>query len=149
MAPKVTPEQKLLNKEAVKARQKAFTARKNAWRAEREKRAKLVDDGPLGAARYDSNQAFEDAWQAREAEMADLKAQIAALQQKLKDAAKDHDDRAAPLKAARDAAWSAHYAAKLAAEKSVDAQYPDVASCYTAAAWKPLDEFLPHPDTND
>lgn len=140
---KLTPEQKALNKEAVKLRDRAYTQRRNVYRAELDAALKVIDDGELAQATAAADSACNAAQAERDAACEALEAQIAALKQKLEDTRLAHRAVLNELHAARNAAWDARRAARSAAEAEVAAKYPDVASCWSAAGWKPFEEFLP------
>lgn len=143
MASKLTPEQKALNKEATKLRDRAYFKRKNAWSEEREAIRQSLATGPEGVAAKAADQAMTVAMAEREAELAAVRAEIEALNRKLADLQKAHDAKIEPLHAERQATWRAHHNALQAAENALDAAYSDVAKCWSAAAWKSFNEFLP------
>lgn len=140
---KLTPEQKALNKEATKLRDKAFRERSNAYDKERDAVKKQIEDGPLMKAARDADMAFNGAIDARNQVEADIKAQIKELQRKLEQNLKDHEPGINAARAVRTAAWDAKHKAENAAIAKVDAKYPDMARRYSAAAWKSFEEFLP------
>lgn len=140
---KLTPEQKALNKEAVKLRDRAYTQRRNAYRAEIEAALKIIDDGALAQATAAADSACNAAQAARDAACEVLEAQIAALKQKLEETQQAHRAVLHGLHATRNAAWDARRHARSAAEAEIAAKYPDVADCWSAAGWKPFEEFLP------
>lgn len=140
---KLTPEQKALNKEATKLRDKAFNQRKSAYRAEIDAALKVVEGSVVAKAMLESSKACEDALAARDAAVADIEAQIKALMLKVAETKREHEAIIEHLSAARKAAVDQKRKAQLEAESAVKAKYPDVADCWSAAAWKPYEEFLP------
>lgn len=140
---KLTPEQKALNKQATKLRDKAFNERKNAYRAEVDAANKAIDESELAQATRDADQAFNVALEQRNEAVGAIEAQMAALKRQLDDVRREHTSVIDGLAAQRTAAWNARHSARRAAEAATAAQYPDVADCWSAAAWKPFEEFLP------
>lgn len=143
MAGKLTPEQKALNKEATKLRDRAYNTRKNAWRAEMDNARATVENGPEGKAWKAANEALEKALSVREAELAAIQAQIDTLQRKLAEVQAEQDALVEPCREARERAWKVSHQAQKAAEEEVESRYTDVARCWSAAGWKSFEEFLP------
>lgn len=143
MASKLTPEQKALNKEATKLRDRAYFKRKQAWRNEQDAIRQRLAAGPEGRAAKAADQALTAAVAERDAELAAVRAEIEALNRKLADLQKAHDAKIEPLRAERQATWRAHHNALQAAENALGATYSDVAGVWSAAGWKSFNEFLP------
>ena len=143
MPAKLSPEQKALNKEATKLRDRAYNARKRAHRVELEAAQQAIDSGPAAQAAREADQAFEVALAAKSTAVAEVEAQIKALAAKLEETKQAHDALIAPLRAARSAAWDGKRKAQQEAEATVAAKYPDVAHVWSAAGWKSFEEFLP------
>lgn len=143
MASKLTPEQKALNKEATKLRDRAYFKRKQAWRNEQDAIRQRLAAGPEGRVAKAADQALTAAVAERDAELAAVRAEIEALNRKLADLQKAHDAKIEPLRAERQATWRAHHNALQAAENALDATYSDVAGVWSAAGWKSFNEFLP------
>ncbi len=143
MASKLTPEQKALNKEATKLRDRAYFKRKSAWRNEQDATRQRLAEGPEGLAAKAADQALTVAMAERDAELAAVRAEIEALNRKLADLQKAHDAKIELLRAERQTTWRAHHDALQAAEKALNSAYPDVATCWSAAGWKSFHEFLP------
>lgn len=140
---KLTPEQKALNKEATKLRDRAFRERSNAYDKERDAVKKQIEDGPLMKAARDADARSNELTEARNKAEADIKAQIRELQRKLDQTRIDHEPGINAARAVRTAAWDAKHKAENAAIAKVEAKYPDMVGCYSAAAWKSFEEFLP------
>lgn len=140
---KLTPEQKALNKEATKLRNKAFNQRKGAYRAEIDAAQKAIEGSAVAQAALEADKAVNDALAARDAAVADIEAQLHVLTLKLAETKREYAYIIEPLSAARKAAWDQKMKAQKEAEAAVKAKYPDVADCWSATAWKPYEEFLP------
>lgn len=140
---KLTPEQKALNKEATKLRDKAFRERSNAYDKELDAVKKQIKDGPLMKAAHDADVAFNGAIDARNKAEDEIKAQIRELQRKLDQTRIAHEPIIAAAKTVRTNAWDAKHKAENAAIATVDAKYPDMVRRYSPAAWKSFEEFLP------
>lgn len=143
MAAKLTEEQKALNKEATKLRDKAYRARKGAWDKAMEEVKARIEAGPEAQAAKEADAALDAAMAARNEELAALEARIKALQQEMTERTAAHEVLLEPLREARRKAWDVHRNARTTAENEVCDAYPDVAQCWSAAGWKAIDEFLP------
>lgn len=143
MASKLTPEQKALNKAATKLRDSAYNQRKSAYEAERKSADAVFASSDVVRAAIKADDAFDTALEGRNAALDSIREQIAALQQKLAETELEYNARLEPLKAARHAAWDSRRKAEADLKTAVDEKYPDVADCWSAAQWKPFDEFLP------
>lgn len=143
MAAKLTEEQKALNKEATKLRDKAYRARKGAWNKAMEEVKARIEAGPEAQAAKEADAALDAAMAARNEELAALEARIKALQQEMTERTAAHEVLLEPLREARRKAWNVHRNARTTAENEVRDAYPDVAQCWSAAGWKAIDEFLP------
>lgn len=140
---KLTPEQKALNKEATKLRDKAFRERSNAYDKERDAVKKQIEAGPLMNAYTAADANFNDSIAARNKAEAEIKAQIDALQLKLEQTRKNHDALVNAANTVRKETWSAKQKAENEAIAVIEAKYPDMVGCYSAAAWKSFEAFLP------
>lgn len=140
---KLTPEQKALNKEATKLRDKAYWVRSKAYDKERDAAKKQIEDGTLMQAARDADMAFNGAIDARNKAEDEIKAQIRELQRRLDQTRIDHEPIINAAKAVRTKAWDAKHKAENAAIATVEAKYPDMVGCYSAAAWKSFEAFLP------
>lgn len=140
---KLTPEQKALNKEATKLRDQAFRERSNAYDKELDAVKKQIEDGPLMKAARDADARSNDLIDARDKAEAEIKAQIYELQRKLEQTRKDYEPGINAARAARTAAWDAKHKAQDEAIAVIQAKYPDMVGCYSAAAWKSFEAFLP------
>lgn len=140
---KLSPEQKALNKQAAQLRNRAYAARQKAYREDAEAAEQALRDGDLGHATREADLAFDRALSARSSARLEIEAQIAQLQLKLANLLASHEKHIEPCRAARKEAWDRLRAAQTAANETVKAKYPDVADCWSASAWRPLEDFLP------
>lgn len=143
---KLTPEQKLINQAAAKRRDKAYNLRKNAYRAALDAIKQCHQAGPEQQAALEADRARDAAINAHRAAKAALEAQIAELTREIKRLDADFEPVGEALQQTRQAAWSAAAAALRKAEKPLESEYADVASCWSAAGWKSFEEFLPEKD---
>lgn len=140
---KLTPEQKAANKEAMRLRNKAFNVRLKAYRSEREAAEAAVANSPSGIKQTASSQALEAALVRRKEALDAITRQITALQKKLVETEKEFENELEALRAARVQANQEFNRAREEAEAAVDSRYLDMVGCWSAAAWKPLERFLP------
>ncbi len=143
MASTLSAEQKALNKEARKARDRAYRERKTSYSSELESAMKTVNEGQLAQAYADVDQKLDSARESFIEERARIQAQIDELKNKLDQLQSDFKQRAQPIQEERARAHEALFAARRVAKEAVDNKYPDVAECYSAAEWKPIEDFLP------
>lgn len=143
MASKVTPEQKALNKDAKKLRDAEFKRRRDAYRSEMDAARSVIASGDLGKSAEVAYRAFDVAISARNAAASAIKEKIRALEEELSRVIAEHKAILDQAKEARDVTFNRKYKATLEAEGAVNAKYPDMDGCYSAAAWKSIDEFLP------
>ncbi len=143
MASKLTPEQKTLNKEAKKLRDAAFERRRDAYRSEMNAAKAAIKSGDLGKSADAAAEAFNAAFSAREAAAFAIKEKIRALEEELSRVMEEHKVTLDHAKEARGVTHKREFNAILEAERAVNAKYPDMDGCYSAAAWKPVSEFAP------
>lgn len=138
----LTPEQKALNKEATRLRDRAFDARRRDYLAALETATKPIVDGPLAEATRQAVGALDEAMETRDRTIDALRVQIAALTEKIEDARREHGAAIERLKATRDSAYDRLNKAKALVQDQVEKDFPDMKRCYGAAAWKPFQDFL-------
>lgn len=143
MAGKITPEQKALNKEAKKLRDAAFKERRNAYQSEMDAAEDAIKSGEIGKAADDAYAVMESLIDARHAAVSVFDEQIRLLQEKKELIAKEYVVVIDEARAKRDATGSRKRNAIWGAREAVQAKYPDMANCFSAGAWKSIDEFLP------
>lgn len=143
MASKLTPEQKVLNKEAGKLRDAAFKQRRDAYRSEMDTAKSVIESGELGKSAQAAYAAFDAAISAREAAASAIKEKIRALEEELTRVMAEHKVTIDLAKESRDVTFKKKSKAILEAEEVVNAKYPDMDGCYSAAGWKSIDEFVP------
>ena len=140
---KITPEQKLINKEAAKLRDRAFNERKQAYQDEMAAMEVAIETSPSGELAKTTREALDAACTARNQEIDRFYSEIAALKEKLKQAEARHESIIEPLRRERESAWSDKSRSTHAAGEEIKSRYPDVADCWSAASWKDFKEFLP------
>lgn len=140
---KVTPEQKAINKEATKLRDRAFKVRRDEYRAKLESAEAEIKAGDLAKAAQEANQKLDDAIEAKRKEVQAIQDRIEELNALLKATEAKHEQLIDPLKTAWDVSRDQLRAAEREASDAIDAAYPDVARCFYAAAWKSFEEFIP------
>lgn len=143
MAKNLTDDQKALNKEARKKRDRAYADRRKAYSDELEAALKPIVEGPLAMERDAADKALDSALNEFREKEQKLKAQIEALKAELQEMEITHSKQKEPLSAARSEAWKKFNAARAAVQETMAEKYSDVSNCYGAAAWKPIEEFLP------
>lgn len=143
MASKVTPEQKALNKDAKKLRDAEFKRRRDAYRSEMDAARSVIASGDLGKSAEVAYRAFDVAISARNAAASAIKEKIRALEEELARVMAEHRVTIDQAKETRDLAHKRKFEAILEAEEVINTKYPEMDGCYSAAAWKSLDEFLP------
>lgn len=143
MAGKLPPEQKALNKEAMKLRDAAFKERRNAYQSEMEAAEDAIKSGEIGKAADDAYAVMESLIDARNSAVSIIEKKIRLLQEEMARVTKEHGVIIDEAKAKRDATGSLKRNAIYEAREAVEAKYPDMANCFSAAAWKSIDEFLP------
>lgn len=143
MAKTLTPAQKALNKEAVKLRNKAFSLAYQKHQQDRERVNAQIRESEMGKAHKLTDDIFQEALEAKQKAEKDIRDEIAKLQLKLKEVTERQEQQIKVLQAKRSLAHEALFKALRKAEKEVDEAHGDIAGCFSAAAWKPLEEFLP------
>lgn len=143
MAPRLSPEQKAINKEATRLRDNAYRDRRRQFDEALAAARDRVNQSDFKSAALSADAALAQASAARTATLRAIDAEIAELQRRRKLVEAERDQEIGTAKKARDAAWAAFRSAFSAAEAEVKARYQDIASFYTAAAWKSFEEFLP------
>jgi hypothetical protein len=143
MASKMTPEQKALNKEAMKLRNAAYSSRRKLYQAEMDEARALIENGELGRATDAANKASQAAIDARNADVSAINEKIRLLQDELAKVTSEHQAIIGRAGEARALAYTKRNKALAEAEQAINAKYPDMDGCYNAAAWKSIDEFVP------
>lgn len=132
---KLTAEQKAANKAAQQVRDRAFSDRRRKYRDELEAAKESAEQSDFARQRDAANDALEKErcnWLDAQAE---INRQIAELQDKLNRTKESFALSIEPKKAARDAAWKAFREFEQELADSVDARFPDMHGCYSAAGW--------------
>lgn len=140
---KLSEEQKAQNKSAMLARNRAYAARLKAKRSAKEASDAFIAKTPQAKKRDEVMIAFEGAIEERRRIEADFDNQIQLLQQKKKEAVAAHAARIDELKIARDAAYKDLSALHEQENAKIDSAFPDLEGVYSAAGWKPLEDFTP------
>lgn len=143
MAGKLTPEKKVLNKEATKLRNAAYTQRRDAYRNEMKAAQNAILAGELGRASDESGDSFDAALAAKRAAEAVIEEKIRALREELERVSMGHSTIIEQARDARNLASTRKYDAIKEAERAINARYPDMDGCWSAGAWKSIDEFVP------
>lgn len=140
---KLSPEEKELRRKATKLRNQAWLQRINAFHADIDSAQKEINSGPIGKALGDACKALDDALAKRESEFESIDKQIEALNAKRLDIEREYKKIIDPLAKIRRDCFQKKRDAESAANDAAKARYPDVADCWGAAGWKPIEEFLP------
>ncbi|MBK3780331.1 hypothetical protein G3A43_08675 [Paraburkholderia aspalathi] len=138
----MTPEQKAANRENFKARDRAFNARRKEWRTARD--AALADfdnKSPEQLAMTQAIAASEESRRARDADAAELRQQIAALEARI--AGLDDKHRLSELFEVRRTAVNARNKARSALQERMDNEFQDVSSVSSAVQWAASGHFTP------
>ncbi len=139
----ISPEQKIINREATKLRDAAFRSRRDAYRSEQEGTEALVRSGDLGKANDAAMTAFNEAIAARNAAVSAIEAKIRELEEEMARVVSAHRVVIEQAKEARDQTYRKMRAALDEAQQAVNAKYPDMDGVYTPGGWKPITEFVP------
>jgi hypothetical protein len=146
----LTAEQKAANKVKTQARDRAFRERRATYRdaldaalaplpLRPDETDPKVAPAAVVQAAWLADAAFDAAFAAAREEEAAIRAQLAQLEQSLKGVGDRHNTT--ELAAVRRQAYSALSTARSVAESAVKAQYPDVASVFSAAQWGAIVDF--------
>lgn len=137
------PGERELRKEAVKRRLTAHHARVREFRAA-EAAATVPIRNEMQPQIDKVSEERENLLFAWQKEDAAIRAQIAALEQKLRDLSEKRAEEDAPLKEASHALYAQLHSRLSAAERLVLEQFPDMAgnAQFYVGEWKPLEDFL-------
>lgn len=134
---KLTEEQKAQNKADRKVRDAAYRARYKAYQAELKIAEKLTEESPSHAETRQACAAIEEVIVERNKKEAELEVKIAALRAEQKSLQQEFSIRMDALRAQRDAAYKVKRAYELKLREEIDARYPDMVDCHSAAGWTP------------
>lgn len=136
----LTGEQKAANRDARKARDRAYQARRKVYETALEAALAPYPYGstdtpvaPVTQAAREATKAFDAAVEAARIEEQGIHAQIAKLEESLKYTRERYG--IPQLRETRDAAGEALRSARASAEKEVRARFPDIVGVYSAAEW--------------
>lgn len=138
MPRKLTEAEKSANKEVLKLKRRAHTARRNAWDARlTELSAERV--APLNAVLDQKGLEFDAAFKARNDYDERCRAEVEALRQKHREERVPHETEVARLATERTAAASALISSAEQINKELEAEFPDLVghAHYSVAAWTP------------
>ncbi|MEX3983973.1 hypothetical protein AB4Y45_33850 [Paraburkholderia sp. EG287A] len=138
---KLTAEQKAANKEIFKARDRAYNARKGAYRKARENALAQYGTGPEKKAYEEADAAFNQAFDRVEAERRAIDDQIRVLREQQEGLRAKHN--VDTLADARRKASDVHFKGRMAVEARIDSEYPDVAGVHSAVEWAANGHFTP------
>jgi predicted nucleic acid-binding Zn-ribbon protein len=139
---RLSAEQKAANREVFKARDRAFNARQKEWRTARDAALAEFDaNSPEYLTMTQAMAASEEARRARDADAAELRQQIAALEERI--AGLDDKHRLSELFEVRGTAVNARNKARSALQERMDNEFPDVSSVFSAVQWAANGHFTP------
>jgi hypothetical protein len=139
----LSAESKAQFKEATRLRDQAYRQRRSHYNQALEGARGAIEQGPLGVAMRASSDALELAIVERTAVETAIRTRIDELRRELEREHSKHSAAIEQLREARKAAHSQWQQAVAQADSSVDAEFRDMAGCYSAASWKPYQDFMP------
>jgi polyphosphate kinase len=144
---KLSDEQKALNKEATRLRDRAFTARRTEFRnAEEKVLAEIHEKHRPLLEKVSKN--LDDAMHRRNETAREIEAKIAALQQQLKTLQEQQQVVTNAAAQERTIAYDAWRKEQQEAQKQIQQEFADIAPHWSAAGWKNFKDFLPEAQKN-
>lgn len=132
-----------LREEASKQRSRAYRQRRNEYDKALNAATDAFDKTSVVTDYKRADDAYEEARDRARNDEDIIRAQIAALEQNIKDARVTANAHIDSLKQARSNAREQKRKTEQEVRASVHAQFPDIAGVFGPSSWKPLDEFLP------
>lgn len=140
---KLTPEQKAINKEATRLRDREFRTRHNEFHRQIDA---VANSKQVLAARQVAdavNMEFENLIKKRNEEIALIEQQISQLQDQRKALEASYVPEVDRIRTARSAAYDQWTQLQATAKKAIEAQFPDMVGVFSASQWKDFAEYIP------